>query len=105
MADDIPSLPSAADIERVLLETLREVQQLSGHEWCSLTRDSTPIGTLAEFDSLMGIEATVIVEEKLKVKLDLDSLFVSEGGGRALSVQQICARLIQQVHASKESKK
>ena len=59
-----------------------------------LSDDSKPIGSLDGFDSLTGIEATVILEEKLKVSLDAENIFVSEKGDRALRLNDIVASII-----------
>jgi len=77
----------------VVLEVLREAQQLSGREWTPLAPDAKPIDVLDGFDSLAGVEATVMIEEKLGTTLDIESVFVSEDGKKALTVKQICERL------------
>jgi acyl carrier protein len=81
------------DVKMLILAVLREVQELSGRTWTGLADGARPIGDLDGFDSLTAIEATVMLEEKLRCKLDLDSVFVSDDGKRALSLKEISQRL------------
>jgi hypothetical protein len=87
-------------VTEVVNEALREVQSLGGHPWVDLTPKDKIIGTLAGFDSLTGIEATVLIERKLALKLgrpDLslgrDSIFVSDDGRNALDVAEIVSKV------------
>jgi hypothetical protein len=85
---------TSGEIERVVLEVLRESQTLSGRAWTDLEPTAKPIGDLDGFDSLAGVEATVMLEEKLGCRdLEADSVFVSENGKRALTVKQIAERI------------
>jgi hypothetical protein len=94
-------------VEKVVLDALREVQQLGGHEWKKPPADLPVIGALEGFDSLTGIEATALVEKKLAeklgrtdpVELKLDSIFVSPDGSKALSL----ADVVSTVSAAMES--
>lgn len=81
------------EVQSVIVEVLREVQQISGREWKDIDLDATPIGCLDGFDSLSAVEATVMVEEKLDCKIEIDSVFVSDNGKRALTLQEISERL------------
>ncbi len=77
-------------IEITVLEVLKEVQELSGRKWEGLSPGGKPIGSLAGFDSLCSIEATVMIEQKLGgAPLGACSLFVSEDGLNALSLEEI----------------
>ena len=81
------------DIQSALLTVLKEVQTLSGRAWNDIKSGDKPIGTLAGFDSLCSIEATVLLEQSLGgVALGKNSLFVSESGDRALTVEEISQR-------------
>jgi len=63
--------------------------------------DAEPIGKLDGFDSLCAIEATVMVEELLgRVDLEVETLFVSEDGQRALTVKE-SAQLISKLLTAK----
>jgi acyl carrier protein len=84
---------SPETIQTEILRALREVQELSGRKWSQLGPDLKPIGALDGFDSLASVEATVMIEEKLGCSLDMDSVFLSEDGKRALTVKEISERL------------
>lgn len=81
------------EFRSVVLDVLQEVQTMSGREWSGLGADARPIGTLDGFDSLSAVEATVMVEEKLGCELEIDSVFVSDDGRRALTLVEISERL------------
>lgn len=87
----------------VVLQVLQEVQKMSGRPWHPLTLDMKPIGTLDGFDSLAGVEATVMIEEKLGCALDVDSVFVSEDGKKALTLKEVCERVATLAAATKAS--
>jgi acyl carrier protein len=76
-------------IQQAVLTVLREVQEMTGRKWSSLPVDAKPIGALDGFDSLAGVEATVMIEEKLGCAIDGDSVFVSQDGKRALTLREI----------------
>jgi acyl carrier protein len=85
---------SLDEIQSTVLEVLREVQTLSGRSWTGLDPTAKPIGGLDGFDSLSSVEATVMVEEKLRCRdLEVDSIFISEDGTRALTVKEIAQRI------------
>lgn len=87
------------------MDALREVQTLGGHDWAVPPRDAPVIGTLEDFDSLTGIEATVLVEQKLAnalgvpepLDLKSDSIFVSRDGRKALSLDQVVANVCEAI--------
>lgn len=81
------------EIGEMLLGVLREVQVISGRDWTDLNPDAKPIGSLDGFDSLSAVETTVMIEERLGCKLEVESLFVSGDGNRALTLREICDRL------------
>ena len=86
-------------VAAVVEEALREVQELGGYEWVEIPPSAPIVGALPGFDSLIGIEATVIVEQKLGTKLGQtapvslgpDSIFVSKDGTRALRFDEVVA--------------
>lgn len=87
----------------VLLDVLREAQDLSGHAWTDIGMEAKPIGALEGFDSLNGVEATVMIEQRLGCTLDVESIFVSEDGRKALTVREIAERLRKRM-ASREAR-
>ena len=56
---------TCAGVRSLILSVLQEVQEMSGREWNGLVGDAKPIGALEGFDSLSGIEVTVMIEERL----------------------------------------
>jgi hypothetical protein len=78
---------------------------LRGRNWKELKPTDKPIGSLDDFDSLVGVETTVMVEEKLACgDLQIESLFVSEDGKRALTVREIAQRIGELLVAVGQSK-
>lgn len=81
-------------IEGLILEVLKEVQELSGREWTGLGTGDKPIGGLNGFDSICSMEATVMVEQKLGGdSLGAGSLFISDDGIRACTIREIAERI------------
>ena len=92
---------SLDEIQSNVLEVLQDVQTLSGRSWTGLDPTAKPIGHLDGFDSLSAVEATVMVEEKLGCRdLEVDSVFISEDGTRALTVKEIAQRISKLLTAS-----
>ncbi len=81
------------ELQSLIVSVLHEGQTLSGREWTDLGPDSKPVGDLDGFDSLSAVETTVAIEQRLGCKLEVESIFVSEDGKRALTLKQICAGL------------
>lgn len=94
---------SNQEIETVIVQVLEDVQKTSGRKWNGLNADQKPIGDLDGFDSLSGIETTVMIEERFECNLGAESVFVSESGKRALMVGQIVER-VAKILASKGGK-
>lgn len=85
---------SPAELQSAILSVLQEVQTLSGRPWAGLSETAKPLLDLDGFDSLCGLEATVMVEERLGCgDLGVDSVFVSDDGQRSLSIREIAERL------------
>jgi hypothetical protein len=100
-------LVEATEVQSLVLEALKEVQALGGHEWTPLSPKDDIIGTLEGFDSLTGIEATVLVERKLAARLgrpDLslgkDSIFVTDDGRKALDTNEVVSKVCQLLEAA-----
>ncbi len=72
-------------------KVLREVQTVGGQPYVDLAEDDCPINGLDAFDSLLGVEATDMLERRLGCKLLRETVFVSEDGKRAATVAEICA--------------
>src|SRR5271168_5367466 len=85
---------SLDEIQAIVLDVVREVQVISGREWVGLDPDAEPIRELDGFDSLCAVEATVMMEERLGCgDLEVDTIFVSGDGKRALTVKEVAQRV------------
>lgn len=82
------------DVRAAVTQAIAEVQELGGHACPDIDVGLRPIGQLEGFDSLISIEATVIVETKLGCNLGTESIFISEDGGKCLSIDEIVKRVI-----------
>lgn len=80
-------------IQESIIQTLREVQQMSGRAVGKLEFSTKPIGDLQEFDSLNGVEATVLLSRMLGQEIPDENIFVSRDGSRALSIAEIADNL------------
>jgi hypothetical protein len=87
------------EIERRLIETLHEVQELSGCARVEINLDTCPIHDLDGFDSLRGVETTVLLSMKLNREFKAGkgevNIFVSKDGRRVLKVAETVIRLIE----------
>jgi acyl carrier protein len=83
----------AMSIIATVVDILAEVQEISGRANSTLTGVDKPIGQLDGFDSLTSIEATVMIEAKLGIDAECDSLFISSDGSKALTLDEVVARI------------
>jgi len=84
---------------RHLIETVAEVQELSGCASLEINANTCPIYDLDGFDSLRAVETTVLLAIKLKCEFKARkgevNLFVSKDGRRALRIEEAVSRLIE----------
>lgn len=71
-----------------VIDAVRQVQELSGREVGAISASTHPLRDVEGFDSLGGIEATVILSESMGQGLP-DNVFVSEDGRQTLSIGEI----------------
>ena len=77
-----------------VVRTVTHVQEVSGRSSAGIGTSTRPVGGLEGFDSLSGVEATVMLSESLGVDLpDEYNPFISSDGNRALSVGEIADTL------------
>ena len=77
-----------------VVQTVAHVQEMSGRPSAGIDASTRPVGGVEGFDSLSGVEATVMLSESLGVELPEDyNPFVSTDGKRALSVGEIADTL------------
>ena len=78
-----------------IIQTVTQVQEASGRATNDIDESTRPIGGVEGFDSLCGVEATVMLAESLGIDIpDSDNPFISTDGKRALSVGAIADNLI-----------
>jgi acyl carrier protein len=88
---------TGSDINKIVCDALAEVQTLSGRDPRIANNSIKPIGELEGFDSLCSVEATVLIESRLGADFGLESIFISEDGNRALTIEEICTRIGEQL--------
>ena len=76
-----------------IMEAIVQVQQASGRSCQGLGPSTRPFKDIEGFDSLSGVEATVLLSEALGWDL-ADSVFVPEQGTRSLSVNEVADRVL-----------
>ena len=84
---------SIDEIQHVVIGVLRDVQTLSGRACTKLGPATKPIGDLDGFESLNGVEATVMLESELGHQLGVESVFVTEDGRRAHTVVEVARQI------------
>ena len=78
------------EIVTKVVQTVAQVQEVSGRPSAVIGVSSCPVGGVEGFDSLSGVEATVMLSESLGIDLPEDNNpFISKDGKRALSVSEI----------------
>ena len=82
------------EIVTKVVQTVAQVQEMSGRSSAGLGASTSPVRDMEGFDSLSGVEATVMLSESLGVDLPEDyNPFISKDGKRALSVGEIADNL------------
>lgn len=92
------------DIVRFIKEVLVQIQEWNGKEVTSITPDTVPINGLPGFDSLTGVEFTVLISKKIPIP-DNENLCVSCDKTRALSVGEIADRIVEIANIPKKEGK
>ncbi len=80
-------------IYNLVVEKLRSIQDISEGENVVINEDTVPIGGLAGFDSLNGLEFTTMISEVIPLDKNV-RLCVSFDGKKPLSVKQIVSKLM-----------
>lgn len=82
------------ELIKAILDTLIQIQKISGREVPpDMDSRTRPIGGLPGFDSLSGLELTVMLPEE--IEWEGRNLCVSDDGKKALNVGEIVGRLLQ----------
>ena len=73
-----------------IIQTVAQVQEMSGRSSAGINTSTRPVGGVEGFDSLSGVEATVILSDSLGLRIPDDyNPFISKDGKRALTVEEI----------------
>jgi acyl carrier protein len=86
---------SDAEIEKIIIEVLKELETGSGETPCEITAATSPLRDLGFFDSLLGIETTLALEERLGCSCEEDSVFIDKESGKPLTIADVAKRLRQ----------
>ena len=82
------------EIVTKVIETVAQVQDVSGRPSAGIGVSTRPVGGVEGFDSYSGVEATVMLSESLGVDLPEDyNPFISKDEKRALTVSEIADSL------------
>ena len=81
------------DIARHVIRAVTQVQEASGRSVGRIGPETRPLKDLQDFDSLCGVEATVLLSEAVGRELP-DSVFVPQEGSRLLTVNEIADRVV-----------
>lgn len=84
------------DVERRVIEAVREVQRLGGFLDIKVTPQTRPMDDLPDFDSLRGVETVVTLSVKLGCEIccGRDEVNLFERGGKALSIADVADRVV-----------
>jgi acyl carrier protein len=91
-------------IHDLVVETLELIQELSGQDKVDINEDTVPIGQLPGFDSMNGVELSMMISKHIPMEKNV-RLCVSDDGKKALSVRQIVERLVKLLDATRGGKK
>ncbi|MCH8146629.1 MAG: hypothetical protein IH987_01350 [Planctomycetes bacterium] len=92
------------EVEAAVITAITEIQGISGRECPKITAKTIPIGGVPGFDSLNGLEATILIDKRLGIETPDDArLFTNETGERAIPIAEIAQRIVEFIE-SREGK-
>jgi acyl carrier protein len=80
---------SELEVQGVIIATLKELQTGLGTATSEITDGTKPLLDLDFFDSLLGIETTLVLEERLGISCNADTIFKDKATGEPLAIAQI----------------
>lgn len=81
--------------EAAVIGAIVEIQEMSGRERVKITGKTIPIGAVPGFDSLNGLEATILIDQRLGIETPNDArLFTNDTGQKAIPVSEIAQRIV-----------
>ena len=87
------------EIEQIIVDILCELQVASGDILSEINPAAVPLSDLGFFDSLLAIETTLVLEERLGCFCGEDSVFKDSESSQPLCISDIAQRLTQKVAA------
>ena len=81
-------------IVRQVIQAVTQVQETSGRSVGNIGPETRPLKDLQGFDSLCGVEATVLLSEAVGRDLP-DSVFVPQIGSRLLTVNEVADSVLE----------
>ncbi len=88
-----------------VIDAIVEIQEMSGRECPGITGKTIPIGDVPGFDSLNGLEATILIDQRLGIETPNDArLFTNDTGQRPIHVGGIARRIVDFVESGEGSK-
>ena len=84
---------SELEVQGVIIATLEELQEGLGTDPSEITQGTKPLLDLDFFDSLLGIETTLVLEERLGISCAVDTIFKDKETGEPLAIAQIASLL------------
>ncbi len=89
------------EIQKALIGMLLELRAGTGEGSCDVTPTTAPLKDLGFFDSLLALETTIALEERLGATFGVDNVFADEESEEPLSIADIAERLAKNRGASK----
>jgi len=80
------------EIEQMLINVVRELQELSGRDMVEISTGTRPIEDVPGFDSLNCVEATIDAASRLGEEVNFNNVFFD--GNKSLSIQEAAVRLM-----------
>lgn len=77
-----------SEIEAVLIDALNTIQSLGGHPPVALHSGTCPLTDLAGFDSILAVEATVMISQQLGIEAPLN-LFAPAPNNDSLPISHV----------------
>jgi len=84
-----------ARLEEVVINLLNDLQSVASEDAEEISEATTPLIDLAFFDSLLGLEMTVALEEQLGIEIEAQTIFADSQTREPLSVSRIAERILQ----------
>jgi len=83
------------EIEQMLINVVRELQELSGRDMVKISVGTRPIEDVPGFDSLNCVEATIDAASRLGKEVNFNNVFFDDN--KSLSIQEAAVRLMGEI--------